>query len=364
MKHPSEFISQVASKTFPKRHSQGDSNIIFGYIIIIFLIPSIIFTGCNPKAGEGEYYTIQGFTQGTTYRITYQHPTESDLQERIDSLLRVFDLSLSLYEPNSIITAINENRSMETDTLFRTVFRESRRIFELTGGAFDITVGPLINAWGFGPVDRSEMDSVMVDSLLQFVGMEKVTLVGTKIVKYHPAVKLDLNAIAQGYAVDVVAYFLEDLGCRNYLVEIGGEIRTQGKNPKGSFWRIGVDRPDYGNMIPGQQLQVIIDMHNRSLATSGNYRKFYEKDGIRITHTIDPSTGYPRDSRLLSATILTDQCMTADAIATSCMVMGLEKAQAFVEGLKNTDAYFIYGGGEGAYQVWHTERLRKYVESP
>jgi len=358
--YPQRVFSQRAN--WLRQRCQVASNTLFGFIIIIVLIP--LFTGCNPKEGGGEYFNIQGFTQGTTYRITYQHPTENDLQEQIDSLLRAFDLSLSLYEPNSIITAINENRSMETDTLFRTVFRESRRIYELTGGAFDITVGPLINAWGFGPVDRSEMDSAMVDSLLQYVGMEKVALVETWIVKDHPGVKLDLNAIAQGYAVDVVAHFLEDLGCRNYLVEIGGEIRTRGKNPKGSFWRIGVDRPDFGNMIPGQQLQVIIDMHNRSLATSGNYRKFYEKDGIRITHTIDPATGYPRDSRLLSATILTDECMTADAIATSCMVMGLEKAQAFVEGLKNTDAYFIFGDEEGAYQVWFTEALRKYIESP
>ncbi len=164
--------------------------------------------------------------------------------------------------------------------------------------------------------------------------MEKVTLVGDSVQKSHPEVKLNVNAIAQGYAVDVVSAYLEDLGCRNYMVEIGGEIRTKGVNPKGNFWRIGVDRPEYGNMIPGQQLQVIISMHNRSLATSGNYRKFYEKDGVMITHSIDPATGFPKDSRLLSATILTEDCITADAYATSCMVMGLENAMAFIEGLK------------------------------
>ena len=332
-------------------------------ILPVILILAVLISGCNPKGG-GEYYTLQGFTQGTTYRITYQHPTEHDISGRIDSLLDDFDQSLSLYEPNSIITAINENRSMETDTLFRTVFREARRMHMLTGGAFDITVGPLINAWGFGPGDRLEVDSAMVDSLVRYVGMEKVELVGDRIVKDRPEVKLDLNAIAQGYAVDVVVRYLKDLGCRNYLVEIGGEIRTRGKNPKGSFWRIGVDRPEYGNMVPGQQLQVIIQMHNRSLATSGNYRKFYMKDGVRITHTIDPATGYPRDSRLLSATILTDQCMTADALATACMVMGPEKAKSFIQDLRNTDAYFIYGGEQGTYQVWYTVGLTKYIESP
>jgi len=333
------------------------------YISIIVLF--VFFTGCNPEAGGGEYYSIQGFTQGTTYHITYQLPTENGLQERIDSLLQVFDGSLSTYDSTSIISAINLNREhIKTDTLFRTVFRESGRVYQLTGGTFDITVGPLINAWGFGPGEKLDVDSSIVDSLLQYVGMDKVALVGDSVYKSHPEVKLDVNAIAQGYAVDVVALYLEDLGCRNYMVEIGGEIRTRGVNPKGSFWRIGVDRPEYGNMIPGQQLQVIISMHNRSLATSGNYRKFYEKNGVRITHSIDPATGYPKDSRLLSATILTEECMTADAYATSCMVMGLEKAKLFIEGMKNTDAYFIYGDDQGMYQVWYTDGLRKYIESP
>jgi thiamine biosynthesis lipoprotein len=358
IKYLSEFIHRIASKTSLIDASQVAAGTVFGILIL-----AVLFSGCNPKGG-GEYYTLQGFTQGTTYRITYQHPTEHDLSWRIDSLLDDFDQSLSLYEPNSTVTAINENRNMETDTLFRTVFREARRMHKLTGGAFDITVGPLINAWGFGPGDRLEVDSAMVDSLVRYVGMEKVELAGNRIVKDTPEVKLDLNAIAQGYAVDVMARFLEDLGCRNYLVEIGGEIRTRGKNPKGSFWRIGVDRPEYGNMIPGEQLQVIIRMHNHSLATSGNYRKFYMKDGVRITHTIDPASGYPRDSRLLSATILSDQCMTADALATACIVMGLEKAKSFIEDLRNTDAYFIYGGEQGTYQEWYTEGLTKYIESP
>ncbi len=332
--------------------------------IVTFLFLLSIFSSCEFGAG-GEYYTIQGFTQGTTYRISYQHPTEYDLQGRIDSLLRLFDLSLSTYEPASIISAINQNREeAETDTLFRTVFRESARVYQLTGGAFDITLGPVIDAWGFGPGEKLEVDSAMVDSLLQYVGMDKVALYGDMVRKSHPAVRLNVNAIAQGYAVDVVAGFLEELGCWNYMVEIGGEIRTRGINSKGSFWRIGVDRPDYGNMIPGQQLQVIISMNERSLATSGNYRKFYEKDGIRITHSIDPATGFPRASRLLSATVLTKQCITADAYATACMVMGLEKARAFIENLPRTDAYFIYGDENGAYQVWYTDGLRKYIESP
>jgi thiamine biosynthesis lipoprotein len=331
-------------------------------IILLAILAWIV--SCNPVS-KGEFFDIQGFTQGTTYRITYQHPTESDLQGRIDSLLRRFDSSLSSYDTTSIISAINRNvPGVLTDSMFRTVFHESARVYQVTGGAFDITLAPVINAWGFGPGQKQEVDSAMVDSLLQFVGMEKVSLSGETLVKSDPAVQLNVNAIAQGYSVDVVAAYLEELGCRNYMVEIGGEIRTHGVNDKGNFWRIGVDRPDYGNMVPGQQLQVIISMHNRSMATSGNYRKFYEKDGMLITHSIDPVTGYPKASSLLSVTILADECITADAYATSCMVMGLEKAKKFVDGEKGVDAYFIFGDEFGAYQVWFTDGMKKYIELP
>ena len=334
------------------------------FLSSVFLLALFWITACKPGF-EGEYYSIQGFTQGTTYHITYQHPTQTDLTEQIDSLLKRFDASLSSYDSASIISAINRNDpDVKTDSMFRRVFRESARIYQLTGGVFDITMGKVINAWGFGPGEKLEVDSSMIDSLLQYVGMEKVFLDGDRVVKSNPLVLLNVNAIAQGYAVDVVSSYLDKLGCRNYMVEIGGEIRTHGLNSHGNFWRIGVDRPEFGNNIPGQQLQVIISMHNRSLATSGNYRKFYEKNGVRITHTLDPATGYPKESSLLSVTILCTECMTADAYATACMAMGLEKAQAFLEDQKGVDAYFIYGDEYGAFQVWYSEGLKKYIETP
>ena len=332
--------------------------------LIILLAILVWITSCNPVS-KGEYYSLQGFTQGTSYSLTYQHPTLSDIQEEIDSILRVFDSSLSSYDSTSIISAINRDEpGVLTDSMFRTVFRESSRVYQVSGGAFDITLAPLINAWGFGSGQQQDVDSAMVDSLLQYVGMDKISLVGDRVVKTDPHVMLNVNAIAQGYSVDVVAAYLESLACKNYMVEIGGEIRTRGMNPKGNFWRIGVDRPEVGNMIPGKQLQVIISMHNRSLATSGNYRKFYEKDGVMITHSIDPATGYPKASNLLSVSVLTDQCMTADAYATACMVMGLEKAKIFVEKQKGVDAYFIYSDEFGNYQVWYTDVMKKYIESP
>ena len=331
------------------------------FILLLFLG---WISSCKPGS-EGRYISLQGFTQGTTYHITYQHPGETDLQEQIDFILKDFDASLSSYESTSIISGINKNEpGIKTDSLFRTVFRESARVYQVSGGAFDITLAPLINAWGFGPGEQEDLDSAMVDSLLQFVGMDKISLRGDEVHKTDPHVQLNVNAIAQGYAVDVISAYLQELGCRNYMVEIGGEIRTRGVNAKGNFWRIGVDRPEFGNMIPGEQLQVIITVHNRSLATSGNYRKFYEKDGVMITHSIDPATGFPKESSLLSVTILADECMTADAYATTCMVLGLEKAKVFVEDLKRVDAYFIYGDEFGAYQVWFTDGMKKYMELP
>jgi len=332
--------------------------------IPILVLLGVWISSCSPVS-DGTYHRIQGFTQGTTYSIIYQHPSEEDFQEQVDSLLHLFDLSLSTYDSTSIISSINRNvPGVHTDSMFRTVFRESARVYQVSGGAFDITLGPLIDVWGFGSGDREAVDSAMVDSLLQLVGMDKVRLSGDTVIKSNPRVQLNVNAIAQGYSVDVVSAYLESLGCRNYMVEIGGEIRTRGVNEKGNFWRIGVDRPEYGNMIPGQQLQVIINMHNRSLATSGNYRKFYEQNGIRITHTIDPVTGYPKTSRLLSVTILADNCITADAYATACMVMGVEKGKDFVEGEKGVDAFFIFGDEMGTYQVWFTDGIKKYIEAP
>lgn len=333
-----------------------------GKRLLAYLIP-VFMVSCNYDGG-GEYQSVQGLAQGTSYRVTFQHPTVHDLKPQIDSVLQAFDMSLSAYEPGSIISAVNRNERVAVDSLFKAVFRESARVYQLTGGAFDITLGPVIDAWGFGPGEPVQVDSAMVDSLLNFVGMDKVDLRGDTVVKSIPQVTLNVNAIAQGFAVDVVSGFLDGLGCVNYLVEIGGEIRTRGRNPKGSFWRIGVDRPEYGNMVPGSQMQAILNMHDRALATSGNYRKFYEKDGMRITHSIDPATGYPKESRLLSATVLAPECITADAYATACMVMGLDRARQFIESQQDVDAYFVYGEEDGNYQVWHTDGLRKYIELP
>jgi thiamine biosynthesis lipoprotein len=310
----------------------------------------------------GYYISLTGPTQGTSYHITYESNDSINYQPEIDTLLRQFDLSLSTYEPASIISRINRGEeNVELSDLFINCYTASRQIFEESGGAFDITVAPVVNAWGFGFTEKSDPDSTMIDSLLQFVGMDKIKMENGKIIKDHPGVMLDVNAIAQGYAVDVVSEYLESKGITNYLVEIGGEVRTTGINPRGQIWRVGIDKPIDGIQIPGMQMEAIIRLKNRSLATSGNYRRFYMKDGVKYSHTIDPVTGFPVRHNLLSVTVLADECMIADGFATAFMVLGLEKSKEILKNKKNLDAYLIFTDENGQYDVFYTPGLRRFL---
>jgi len=326
------------------------------------ILVALILSSCNPGQDGGVYLKIQGFTQGTTYVITYQTPDSVNLQGDVDSLLHEFDLSLSTYIQNSIISKINNNDSLVMpDKKFMAVWEESFRINELTEGAFDITVGPLINAWGFGPGMKMEMDSMVIDSLMQYVGMNKLSIQDGRVVKSAPGIQLDVNAIAQGYSVDILSDYLKEIGIKNFLINVGGEIRCFGLNPANSEWKVGVDKPVFGSVLPGQELQAVLKLKDISLASSGNYRKFYEVDGKKIVHTLDPATGYTKMSQLLSATIICESCMTADALATACMVMGPEKAKEFISGLEKVEAYFITTDGDGLYMEWFTPGMEAMI---
>jgi thiamine biosynthesis lipoprotein len=304
---------------------------------------------------------IAGFTQGTTYNITYEFPDTTDLKPQVDSILKVFDMSFSLYEPQSLISKINRNEENQVNFQFKEVFIKSQKVWEESDGYFDVTVLPLVDAWGFGPGEKMELDKAIVDSLMEFIGMNKLRLENNHLIKDHPDIRLDFNAIAQGYSVDIVAKYFDKLGINNYMIEIGGEIRTKGLNPNKQVWKIGVDRPEFGNMIPGQHMQVILRMRDKALATSGNYRKFYEVDGIKYTHSINPKTGFPSRNTLLSTTVLANDCMTADAWATAFMVMGLEKSIETLEKHKELDAYLIYGDDIGRYQAYLSKKMRRYI---
>lgn len=307
------------------------------------------------------YITIHGFAQGTTYSMAYADPENRKLQPQIDSLLAEFDSSCSTYNPKSIITRINNNdTSVRADKFFTGVFNLSRKVWENTNGAFDITIGPLTEAWGFGFKQRVKLDSSKVDSLKQLVGMDKVRIENGRVIKADPRMFIDVDADAQGYSVDVVAHFFESKGIRNYMVEIGGEVYAKGVNHKGVPWIIGIDKP-VDNALPGDDLQILVGLSGKAVATSGNYRKFYEENGVKYAHTVDPKSGFPVQHTVLSVSVFADDCGTADAYATAFMVVGLDSAKQIIEKVKGLDAIFIYSDSTGAYKVYATPGAKKYV---
>ncbi len=328
----------------------------------VVLVLILFLAACNEK--KYELATFNGFTQGTTYSIVYENNKNidaQDLKEKVEKILHNFDMSLSVYIDSSVISRINKNEDVAVDTFFTGVFDESAKISAMTNGAFDITVGPLVDAWGFGPDGKRTFKASDHDSLMQLIGMSKVALVNGHIKKEDPRISLDVNAIAQGYSVDVICRYFDHLGLKDYLVEIGGEVRGKGTKD-GSLWKIGIDRPVDNNMFPGQDLQAVIKISDKALATSGNYRKFYIENGVKYSHEIDPVTGYPARNTLLSATILADQCGMADGIATACMVMGTEKSIDFINKHPEFSAYFVYSDDKGNFKTWASPSLKKYLE--
>ncbi len=324
------------------------------------LVILLIFSSC--KNTKPVYDRFTGFIQGTTYSIVYENKGKLDpvtMKRNAEKILHNFDLSLSLYNDSSVLSKINRNEQVVLDTFFIEVFNESAKISKMTGGAFDVTVEPLVKAWGFGPDEHKNFSESKRDSLMKLVGMDKVSIVNGKLIKSDPRVSLDFNAIAQGYSVDVICRYFDNLKIKSYMVEIGGEVRVKGSRG-GNAWRIGIDKPEDYNMIPGNDLQAIISIEDEAIATSGNYRAFYVENGIKYSHTIDPKTGYPARNRLLSATIVTGQCIVADGIATACMVMGKEKSIDFI--IKNKlDGYLIYSDDSGNYQTWISDNLKKNI---
>jgi thiamine biosynthesis lipoprotein len=327
--------------------------------VLIFLV--LVSFSCKGK--KAVIVSFSGFTQGTTYSIVYDNNKNidpEDMKVKVEKILHDFDMSLSLYKDSSIISRLNRNEDVIPDSFFTEVFLKSAQISEMTNGAFDITVGPLVKAWGFGPDAHKNFSESKRDSLLKLVGMDKVTLRNGRLIKSEPGICLDVNAIAQGYSVDVICRYFDSVGILNYLIEIGGEVRGRGTKA-GAYWRIGIDKPVDNNLSPGETLQAIIRISNKALATSGNYRKFYVENGIKYSHTIDPKTGYPAKNQLLSATILADDCAMADGIATACMVMGKEAAIDFINKNPQFSGYLVFSDDNGNFITWISDGLKDYI---
>ena len=305
------------------------------------------------------YQHNSGMVFGTTYNITYQ--CDSNLHNSIIRELEKVDEALSPFNKKSVITAVNNNYDIEVNDMFADVFLLAQKISDDTSGDFDITVAPLVNAWGFGFKNGTQPTKHNIDSLKNIIGYKKVRLEGRKVVKKDKRLMLDCSSIAKGYGSDVVARFLQKRGVKNYMVEIGGEIVTKGISPKRVPWKIGVTRPVDDSLSVSKELQSVINVTDKAMATSGNYRNFYYKNGKKYAHTIDPHTGYPVQHNILSATVIADNCATADAYATAFMVMGLEKAQKLLERHPELMAYFIYSDKDGKNKTWCSEKLKKKV---
>ncbi len=302
-----------------------------------------------------------GFVFGTVYNITYQ--CDNDLQKGIEAELQKVDNSLSPFNKTSVISRVNRNEKVTVNEMFSEVFQLAEKISAETDGAFDITVAPMVNAWGFGFKTGNMPDARQLDSLRAIVGFHKVKLEGGRVVKTNPNIMLDCSAIAKGYGCDAVARFLEKNGVKNYMVEIGGEIVTCGVNDQRMPWKIGVTKPTDDSLNVNSELQTVLNVTNKAMATSGNYRNFYYKNGRKYAHTIDPKTGMPVQHSILSATVLADNCATADAYATSFMVMGLDKARKVLEKHPELMAYFICSGKNGKTTVWFSPSMKgKYLD--
>jgi thiamine biosynthesis lipoprotein len=328
----------------------------YSFVVILSLI---LLSRCGAPNYKVQF---SGKAQGTYYAITYYDEESRFLKPEIDSLLKTFDLTASMWVSESIISKINNNvTDVRPNKWFIDLMELSYKIGLETQGAFDMTIGPLVNAWGFGFEDRMKLDRQKVDSLLQYVDFRKVKMINNYVVKDDPNIKFDFNGIAQGYSVDLVGDFLEEKGITSYLVDIGGEVYASGRKYGGEIWTVGIEEPaDHAGY--GESLNAIVFLMDKALATSGSYRQFYEEDGVRYSHTIDPETGYPVTHNLLSVSVMADDCATADGFATAFMVMGREASMNYLEGRPGLEAYFIEDAGEGEFEINYTEGFGKYLK--
>ena len=325
------------------------------YLTLSFLI---LFFSCSDNNQKMILNQNVGYVQGTTFNIKYLSSSLQDYKTEFDSIFSEIDLSLSLYIDSSIITRFNKGDTLiSLDSNFLSVFNAFKKVANSTNGNFDCTISPLINAWGFGVTKKEKIDSFIISDLLKKTGYQKIYLKNDSTL-YNPSnVQLNFDALAQGFTVDVIANFLENNNINNYLIEIGGELRAKGENINNKNWRVGIDKPS--NIIDDKnRFQTVIELKNKSVATSGNYRNFYIENGKKYSHSINPFNGYPVKHNLLSVTVITDECIFADAYATAFMVMGVKKTKDFLLKNEDLDAFLIYQKNN-ILESWSTNGFKK-----
>lgn len=332
-------------------------------IALTLVLTVATFHACAEDEPKIIQNTNSGGALGTSYHLIYQSETQLDFQKEIDSVFEVVNQSLSTYIPDSDITKINEGDStIVVDMMFEEVFDLSKEIHGKTGGFFDPTVGVLVNAWGFGPGVRLQMDSTVVDSLMKYVGFDKVRLTDARTIqKSDPKLRFDFNAIAKGYAIDRLAVLMEEKGIRDYLLEVGGEVVAKGENRiKKKPWTAGIEDPQ---IVEGRKLKLAIHLKDRALASSGNYRKFRidSLTGKKYVHTINPKTGFTQNSGTLGTNVLAKTCAEADAYATAFMAMDLDAVIRLLKTHKELDAYIIYLDETGETKEYMTEGFQNLI---
>ena len=329
------------------------------YIIFFYIVTILISCNSDNKKEDNPYQQESGEIFHTYFHIKYQYNTS--LKEEIMEALQKFDQSLNPFKETSIIAKVNNNIPVELDSLFIEVFNKSMDVSRKTNGKFDITASPFINAWGFGFKDMDNVTPEKIDSMKPFVGYNKIRIEDGIVVKDDPRVQINTSAIAKGYSCDIVSHLLESYGIENYMVEIGGEITMKGTNEKGDCWRIGIDKPTDDSLAMQRELQLILSVCDKAVATSGNYRNYYVKDGVKYSHTIDPQTGYPSEQDILGATVIADDCMTADAYATAFMAMGVEKSVEIAKTIPGLHYYFIYAKADGEVTNMFSDEFHQFI---
>ena len=319
----------------------------------------LVFLPSGKEVGKVAFQHNEGTIFGTLYHAKYH--CDQDLKAELEAELQKVDASLSMFNPQSTISLINKGETDKADKMLTEVLSLSYTVNEATRGAFDPTVAPLVNAWGFGFKNGQLPDSAQVDSLRALVGLSSIHLRDDKLTKDNPLSILDFSAIAKGYGVDRAAQVLRGHGIQNVMVEIGGEVVTEGVNEKGEPWRIGINKPTDDSTSTNTDLQDVIALSGKAIATSGNYRNYYISGGRKIAHTINPHTGYPAQQDILSSTVMAPSCAEADAFATAFMVMGLEEAKQVLRNQPQLEAYFIYSDEQGNYKTWFTEGFSSLI---
>lgn len=306
---------------------------------------------------QPEKVVLQGLAQGSYYAVTYYDEQNRNFQREIDSIFHAVDMSVNLWVDSSIISKVNRNEEVALDSIFIDNFNIAQEAARLSDGYFDPTISPIVAAWGFSYKSGDSLTPQLIDSLRQLVDYRNIRIENGKVVKENPAMTLDFNAIAQGYTSDLIARFLESRGVKIFLVDTGGEIMARGEKPDGKPWIVGIEKPAE-NMDSERIVQTRIALCDKGLVTSGSTRKYVERNGKRYSHCINPKTGYPVEHQLLSATVMAENSVWADALASICMVMGMELSLPLIQSMDGVEAYYIFVNDQNELETFATEGFR------